>query len=154
MTTNNQVEYEVILKGLQLLQEVKAESIEIFGYSQLVINQLIGLYECKDDILKGYYDECRKLLEGFPLTSLQHIPRAQNQEANRLAQNALGYRVFQEILSSETLANDWRVEIADYLKNPSQKVNRKLRYKSTKYVLLDNQLYYKTVDGVLLKCLS
>ena len=43
--------------------------------------------------------------------------------------------MFQEILSSETLANDWRVEIADY-------------------VLLDDQLYYKTVDGVLLKCLS
>ena len=122
VTTNNQAEYEVILKGLQLLHEIKAESIEVFRDSQLVINQLIGLYECKYDILRGYHDECRKLLEGFPLTSLQHIPRAQNQEANWLAQNASGYRVFQEILSSETLANDWRVEIADYLKNPSQKV--------------------------------
>ena len=29
-----------------------------------------------------------------------------------------------------------------------------MRYKSTRYVLLDDQLYYKTVDGVLLKCLS
>ena len=38
MTTNNQVEYEAILKGLQLLQEVKVESIEIFGDSWLVIN--------------------------------------------------------------------------------------------------------------------
>ena len=91
MTTNNQVEYEVILKGLQFLQEVKVESIEIFGDSQLVINQLISLYECKNDTLRGYHDECRKLLEGFPLTSLQHISRAQNQEANRLAQNASGY---------------------------------------------------------------
>ena len=52
------------------------------------------------------------------------------------------------------MANDWRVEIADYLKNPSQKVTRKLRYKSIKYVLLHDQLYYKTVDGVLLKCLN
>jgi ribonuclease HI len=75
MSTNNQAEYEAILKGLQLLQEVKAESVEIFGDPQLVINQLIGLYERKDDILKGYYDECQKLLEDFPLTSLQHIPR-------------------------------------------------------------------------------
>ena len=58
MTTNNQAEYEAILKGLQLLQEVKAESIEIFGDSQLVINQLINLYECKYDILKGYHDKC------------------------------------------------------------------------------------------------
>ena len=62
--------------------------------------------------------------------------------------------MFQEILSSETLANDWRVKIADYLKNPSQKVTEKLRYKSTKYVLLGDLLYYKIVDGVLLKCLS
>jgi hypothetical protein len=46
------------------------------------------------------------------------------------------------------------VEIAEYLRNLSQKVIRKLRYKSTKYVLLDDQLYYKTVDGVLLKCPS
>ena len=154
MITNNQAEYEAILKGLQLLQEVKAEVIEIFGDSQLVINQLIDLYECKDDILRGYYDECQRLLKKFLHISLQHIPRAQNQEANLLAQSASSYRVFQEILSSETLTNDWRVEIVDYLKNRSQKVTRKLRYKSTKYVLLDDQLYYKTVNGVLLKCLN
>jgi hypothetical protein len=109
---------------------------------------------CKDDMLKGYYDECWKLLEDFPLTSLQHIPRSQNEEVNCLAQIALGYRLFQEILSSEALADDWRVEIAEYLRNPSQKVTRRLRYKLTKYVLLDDHLYYKTLDGVLLKCLN
>ena len=66
MITNNQAEYEAILKGLQLLHEVKAEAIEIFGDSQLVINQLIGLYECKEDTLRGYYDECQRLLKEFP----------------------------------------------------------------------------------------
>ena len=34
------------------------------------------------------------------------IPRAQNQEVNWLAQSVSGYRVFQEILSGETLTND------------------------------------------------
>ena len=38
MTTNNQAEYKAILKGLQLLHEVKTKSIEVFGDSQLVIN--------------------------------------------------------------------------------------------------------------------
>ena len=33
MITNNQAEYEAILKGLQLLHEVKAEAIEVFGDS-------------------------------------------------------------------------------------------------------------------------
>ena len=33
MITNNKAEYETILKGLQLLHEVKAEAIEVFGDS-------------------------------------------------------------------------------------------------------------------------
>ena len=115
---------------------------------------MIGLYECKEDTLKGYYDKCQKLLKEFFHVSFQHIPRAQNQEANHLAQSTSGYRVFREVLSSEASNDDWRVEIVDYLINPSQKVTRKLRYKSTKYVLLNDQMYYKTVDEVLLKCLN
>nr|CAE01655.2 OSJNBb0043H09.6 [Oryza sativa Japonica Group] len=41
-----------------------------------------------------------------------------------------------------------------YLKDPSQSASRKLRYKALKYALLDDELYYRTIDGVLLKCLS
>ena len=33
MITNNQAEYEAILKGLQLLHKVKVEAIEVFGDS-------------------------------------------------------------------------------------------------------------------------
>ena len=73
MITNNQAEYEAILKGLQLLHEVKAEAIEVFGDSQLIINQLIGLYECNEDALKGYYDECQKLPKEFLHICFQHI---------------------------------------------------------------------------------
>jgi hypothetical protein len=40
------------------------------------------------------------------------------------------------------------------LKDPSQTVSRKLRYKAIQYVLLDDDFYYCTIDGVLLKCLS
>ena len=62
--------------------------------------------------------------------------------------------MIQEVFSNEKSTNDWRSEIVNYLKNPSQKVRRKLKYKSIKYVLLDDQLYYKNVKEVLLKCLS
>ena len=57
-------------------------------------------------------------------------------------------------MSSETSSDDWRVKIVNYLRDLSRKVTRRLRYKSAKYVLLDDQLYYKIVDGVLLKCLN
>jgi ribonuclease HI len=46
-STNNQAEYQAILKGIKLLQEVNAEVVEIFGDSQHVINQLVREYECK-----------------------------------------------------------------------------------------------------------
>ena len=80
MITDNQAEYEAIFNGLQLLHEVKVEAIEVFGYSQLIINQLIGLYVCKEETLKGYYDECQKLLKGFLHISFQHISRAQTKK--------------------------------------------------------------------------
>jgi len=91
-STDNQADYEAILKGIQLLHEVKAESIEVFGDSHLVINQLLGLYECKDDVLRKFYEECRELLNSFSSVIMKHIPRNQNQESNRLAQSASGYR--------------------------------------------------------------
>jgi len=38
-STNNQAEYQALIKGLELLKEVHADVVEIFGDSILVINQ-------------------------------------------------------------------------------------------------------------------
>jgi len=86
---------------------------------------------------------------------MKHIPRNQNQEANRLAQSASGYWQIVEVLADEVVdEGDWRKSIIEYLKNPSQHVSWKVRYKSHKFVLLDDHLYRRTIDGVLLKCLN
>jgi ribonuclease HI len=63
--TNNQAEYEALLKGLQYFKEAKAISVEIYGDSELVIKQLNGQYECRNDILRNYYEECKELLKIF-----------------------------------------------------------------------------------------
>jgi ribonuclease HI len=121
MSTNNQAEYVAILKGLQLLYEVKVEAIKIFEDSQLIINQLLGLYECKDDILRKYYEDCRKLLGYFPSVVIEHVPRNHNKKANRLAQSASGYRQTPKVLNNDLSdgVEDWRLEIVKYLKDPS-----------------------------------
>jgi hypothetical protein len=159
--TNNQAEYEALLRGLQCLREAKATAVEIFGDSELVIKQLNGQYECRNDILRNYCEECKEILKSFQLVILQHIPRENNGEANRRAQSASGYRENQEVFAIDVYCfgsglaeDDWRKEIVDYLENPSRKVSRKLRYKSIKFVLLDERLYYKSMDGVLLQCLG
>jgi hypothetical protein len=159
--TNNQAEYEALLRGLQYLKEAGAVSIEIYGDSELVIKQLNVQYECKSDVLRNYYEECREILKSFQLVILRHIPREHNEEATRLAQSASGYRENQEAFAMEVCAfgydlagDDCRKEIADYLEDPSRKVCRKLRYKAIKFVLLDGSLFYKSLDGVLLRCLG
>jgi hypothetical protein len=65
---------------------------------------------------------------------LQHILREHNEEANRLARSASGYRENQELFAndvcpfgSDLVEDDWRKEIVDYLEDPSRKVSRKLR---------------------------
>jgi hypothetical protein len=73
--TNNQVEYQAVLKGIKLPREINVEVIEIFGDSQLVINQLAGEYECKDDMLRVYHEECLQLLREFKIVKLEHIPK-------------------------------------------------------------------------------
>nr|ABB46599.1 retrotransposon protein, putative, unclassified [Oryza sativa Japonica Group] len=71
--TNNQAEYEAVLKGLQLLKEVQADTIEIMGDSLLVISQLAGEYECMNDTLIVYNDKCQELMKEFRLVTLKHF---------------------------------------------------------------------------------
>jgi hypothetical protein len=85
-----------------------------------VIKQFNGQYDCKSDILRNYYEECREILKSFQLVVLQHIPREHNEEANKLAQSASGYRENQEAFAKEVCAfgsdlaeDDWRKEIVE-----------------------------------------
>ena len=83
--SNNQAEYEALLKGLQLLKRIEADAIEIFGDSMLIVKQVAGEYECRDEKLKIYLEKCMELIKSFKSAIITHIPREQNCEANALA---------------------------------------------------------------------
>ena len=70
-----------------------------------------------------------------------------------MAQHASGYQPMVNTISAIGV-DDWRKEIIDYLKDPSKKVERRVRFQATKYVLLEDELYYRTIDGILLMCLG
>nr|AAU89171.1 retrotransposon protein, putative, unclassified [Oryza sativa Japonica Group]ABF97756.1 retrotransposon protein, putative, unclassified [Oryza sativa Japonica Group] len=112
--TNNQAEYEAVLKGLQLLKEVEADAVEIMGDSLLVISQLAGEYECKNDTLVVYNEKCRKLMNSFRLVTLQHVCREQNMEANDLAQGESSYKPMAKDMQIEVatiMADDWMYDV-------------------------------------------
>ncbi len=88
--TNNQAEYRAIIAALEEAARLGAKQVKINSDSQLVVRQINGEYRVKKASLKPLYQQVKKLqssLDGFTIT---YIPRQQNQEADKLANMALG----------------------------------------------------------------
>ena len=55
--TNNEVEYVALLKGLELAKSIEVESILTLGDSQLVMGQVNGTCEAKEERMKKYLEK-------------------------------------------------------------------------------------------------
>ncbi|KAK9740384.1 hypothetical protein RND81_03G031300 [Saponaria officinalis] len=176
--TNNKVEYEALLLGLESLIDRKAQNVEIYEDSQLVVNQVSGLFQCKSATLYHNLQKAEEMMKAFRRVRIAHIPREENAMAKKLVQRASGYdlmfdddllgvRITQRhiqvkdeivqvcgvnILESES---DWRSEIIKFLKDPSMKgINPKLKKQSYRYFHIEDELYKKDSQGILLMCLN
>jgi hypothetical protein len=50
--------------------------------------------------------------------------------------------------------NDRRTPLVRYLDNPGHIADTKVRQRALKYIVVDNTLYCRTIDGLLLRCLG
>ena len=89
--TNNWAEYEAVVLALAdaLAQGLEKNTIEIRMDSQLVVEQLSGNWKIKDAGLKVQAQKARALLEKFATYSFVYVPRAENEEADRLVNEAI-----------------------------------------------------------------
>ena len=55
-TTNNEVEYEALITGLDLAKAVRAANVVVYCDSQVVTSQVNGDYECKGEQMKKYLE--------------------------------------------------------------------------------------------------
>ncbi|KAM1758053.1 hypothetical protein ACFX11_007223 [Malus domestica] len=61
-TSNNKAKYEALFNALEILLELGATEVEIYGDSELVINQLNGEYKYKHFTIAGNYLAATQLL--------------------------------------------------------------------------------------------
>lgn len=86
--TNNQAEYEALIAALEKASG-KAEKLECYLDSQLVVNQATGAYKVKNAEIRELLFKVKNLEQDFSEVHYFHIPREQNKEADKLVNEAL-----------------------------------------------------------------
>ena len=87
--TNNEAEYWALLLGLREAKRLRGDRIQIFTDSQLVERQIKGVYRVKDSNLKALHRTVIQNLNTFSSFEIESIPREENGEADRLANEAI-----------------------------------------------------------------
>ena len=81
LTTNNEVEYEALMAGLDLAKVAGAENVVMHCDSQVVTSQINGGYECKNERMKRYLEEVKNRISSLKVRFVQ-IPRGENECAD------------------------------------------------------------------------
>ena len=59
--TNNEAKYEVLFEGMSMVQRIKGKSATMFSDSRLVVDQVKGELEARDERMQGYLTQIRHL---------------------------------------------------------------------------------------------
>jgi len=88
-TTNNQAEYKALIAGLEKAKELKAEEVDCYLDSELVVKQLNHEYKVKNAELAPLFLKVYNLSLSFKKVIFIHVRREYNKEADNLANQAM-----------------------------------------------------------------
>ena len=174
-TTNNEAEYEALLEGMSMVQRMGGKSIRLFSDSRLVVGQVRGEFEAKDERMQGYLSQVKCLQLKFDSFDFLHVPRSGNAHADSLAMLATSSaqdlprvilvedlykpsKIGEMVQINQIRAGlSWMDSIIWFLKEdilPEEKIEAdKIRRKATSYWLLeDHKLYKRSFSGPYLLC--
>ncbi|RVW62186.1 Gypsy retrotransposon integrase-like protein 1 [Vitis vinifera] len=178
--TNNIVEYEACILGLETALELGIRQMEVFGDSNLVLRQIQGEWKTRDAKLRPYHAYLELLVTRFEDLRYTHLPRAQNQFADALATLASMIDIPADatvrplLIESRSapayccLIDDMEIDdglpwyhdiyhflrLGVYPEAATAKDRRALRQLATRFVICGETLYRRSPDGMLLLCLD
>ena len=107
--TNNEAEYEVLLMRMAMVQRMGGKSVKVFSDSRLIVSQVKGEFEAKDERMQGHLNQVKCLQSKFESLDLLHIPRNGNAYAESLT-----------LLATSSTQNLPRVILVEDLYKPTE----------------------------------
>ncbi|GJU96908.1 reverse transcriptase domain-containing protein [Tanacetum coccineum] len=86
--TNNEAEYEALIVGLRIAEQMGVKNLQANVDSRLVANQVNGTYVAKEVDMIQYLEKVRTLTSSFKAFSIRQVPRSENKKADALSKIA------------------------------------------------------------------
>ncbi|XP_062103959.1 uncharacterized protein LOC133815088 [Humulus lupulus] len=74
-----------MIAGLGLAKGMGVKKIVVFSDSQLVVNQMQGSYQARDNKMTAYLNKTKELQSVFDEFTINQVPRRENSHADALA---------------------------------------------------------------------
>jgi ribonuclease HI len=174
-STNNTTEYEALLLALRKMKALGKQTFIIRTDSKVIQEHVEKESEARNPVLMKYLEKVREMERHFKGYSVQHIPRDDSNEADKLAKAAarnqeLPPDVFFEIIREPSIKEsrpkivnvvetpDWRAEIMAYLRGhyePQDELEEKrLKQRARGYTVVNGELYKSGVTEPWLRCIT
>jgi ribonuclease HI len=87
--TNNVAEYSGLLAALEWAVENGPRAMQVVSDSELMVKQIRGVYKVNNPALQELHAKAKKLISQLDWFDIRHVLRGQNQNADRLANEAM-----------------------------------------------------------------
>jgi ribonuclease HI len=104
--TNNFAEYSGLLAALDYAVKHGHPVLKVVSDSELLVKQMRGDYKVKSPELKALYDQARPMIRKLESFEIRHVLRAQNKEADRLANAAMDKGMGRTLTSPASASSD------------------------------------------------
>ncbi|GJV85262.1 reverse transcriptase domain-containing protein [Tanacetum coccineum] len=86
--TNNEAEYEALIAGLRIAEQMCVKNLQANVDSRLVANQVNGTYVAKEVDMVRYMEKVKTLTSSFKAFTIKQIRRSENKKADALSKIA------------------------------------------------------------------
>ena len=147
--TNNIAEYQGLLEGLKFSKKMGAKNLIAEGDSKLVVNQINGTNQVKNEHLKILHQQALSLSNEFRSFRLKYIPRKENFRADQLANVAMDEKSSSNMLLDKESIGDKRLPLvmnrSDGAQQPESYICGKVKIDEAR------ELPYPKLSGLLLQ---